>query len=130
MNFILTPIYDQPNNTSKPDTKESSPKENEHNDDYNDMITPIKQPITTSVDKQRLNEIVVCPQCNKPMTNNTFTYSHNCQTIKALTSIEATEKQITDEDVHAYLQKQGLVSRDNLISQRKGTFNNMMKRAF
>ena len=106
-------------------------KNEETNDDYNEMVTTNKQPITTSVGKKRLNKIVVCPKCNKSMNNKTFTYTHNCQKIKQpISSIEAIEKQITDEDVHDYLLKQETVIRDNVLQQKQERFNNMISRAF
>ena len=106
-------------------------KNDETNDDYNEMVTTNKQPITTSVDKKRLNKIVICPKCNKSMNNKTFTYTHNCQKIKQhISSIKATEKQITDEDVHDYLLKQETVIRDNVLQQKQERFNNMISRAF
>jgi len=37
-------------------------KNDETNDDYNEMVTTNKQPITTSVDKERLNKVVSCPK--------------------------------------------------------------------
>ena len=54
-------------------------KNEETNDDYNEMVTTNKQPITTSVDKKRLNKIVICPKCTKSMNRKTLTYSHDCQ---------------------------------------------------
>ena len=106
-------------------------KNEETNNDYNEMVTTNKQPITTSVDKKRLNEIVICQKCIKSMNNKTFTYTHNCQIIKQpISSIEATEKQITDEDVHYYLLKQETVIRDNVLQQKQERFNNMISRAF
>ena len=103
----------------------------ETNNDYNEMVTTNKQPITTSVDKKRLNKIVVCPKCNKSMNNKTFTYTHNCQKIKQpISSIETIEKQITDEDVHDYLLKRETVMRDNVLQQKQTRFNNMISRAF
>ena len=103
----------------------------ETNNDYNEMVTTNKQPITTSVDKKRLNKIVVCPKCNKSMNNKTFTYTHNCQKIKQPnSSIETIEKQITDEDIHDYLLKQETVMRDNVLQQKQTRFNNMISRAF
>ena len=95
-------------------------KNDETNDDYNEMVTTNKQPITTSVDKKRLNKVVSCPKCNKQMNRKTLTYSHDCQKIKQhISSIEATEKQITDEDVHDYLLKQETVIRDNVLQQKQ-----------
>ena len=83
--------------------------------------------MSTSVDKKRLNEIVICPGCKKSMNNNTFTYTHNCQQIKqTISSIEATEKQITDEDVHDYLLKQETVIRDNVLQQKQERFNSLL----
>ena len=65
------------------------------------------------------------------MNNKTFTYTHNCQKIKQpISSIEAIEKQITDEDVHDYLLKQETVIRDNVLQQKQERFNNMISRAF
>ena len=106
-------------------------KNDETNDDYNEMVTTNKQPITTSVDKKRLNKTVICPKCNKSMNNKTFTYSHDCQKIKQpIPSIKATEKQITDEDVHDYLLKQETLIRDTALQQKQERFNNMISRAF
>ena len=109
-------------------------KNEETNDDYNEMVTTNKQPITTSVDKKRLNKTVICPKCNKSMNNKTFTYSHDCQKIKQPTmkptSITEVNTPITDEQVETYLQKQEVISRDTLILQRKERFDKMMSRAF
>ena len=106
-------------------------KNEETNDDYNEMVTINKQPITTSVDKKRLNKVVICPKCNKSMNNKTFTYSHDCQKIKQpIPSIKATEKQITDEDVHEYLLKQETAIKDTALQQKRERFNNMISRAF
>ena len=106
-------------------------KNEETNDDYNEMVTTNKQPITTSVDKKRLNKTVICTKCNKQMNRKTLTYSHDCQKIKQpIPSIKATEKQITDEDVHDYLLKQETVIRDNVLQQKQERFNNMISRAF
>jgi len=106
-------------------------KNDETNDDYNEMVTINKQPITTSVDKKRLNKTVICPKCNKSMNNKTFTYSHDCQKIKQpISSIKVAEKQITDEDVHDYLLKQETLIRDTALQQKQERFNNMISRAF
>ena len=106
-------------------------KNDETNDDYNEMVTTNKQPITTSVDKKRLNKVVICPKCNKSMNNKTFTYSHDCQKIKQpISSIKIAEKQITDEDVHDYLLKQETLIKDTALQQKRERFNNMISRAF
>ena len=106
-------------------------KNDETNDDYNEMVTTNKQPITTSVDKKRLNKIVSCPKCNKSMNKKTLTYSHDCQKNKQATiKDDPKPTDISDQDVHDYLVKQKLITRDNLISQRKDRFNDMMKNAF
>ena len=106
-------------------------KNEETNDDYNEMVTTNKQPITTSVDKKRLNKVVICPKCNKSMNNKTFTYSHDCQKIKQpISSIKVAEKQITDEDVHDYLLKQETLIKDTVLQQKRERFNNMISRAF
>ena len=65
------------------------------------------------------------------MNRKTLTYSHDCQKIKQpIPSIKATEKQITDEDVHDYLLKQETVIRDIALQQKQERFNNMINRAF
>ena len=103
----------------------------ETNDDYNEMVTTNKQPITTSVDKKRLNKVVSCPKCGKHMNRKTLTYSHDCQKIKQpIPNIKATEKQITDEDVHDYLLKQETFIKDTALQQKQERFNNMISRAF
>ena len=134
MNFVLSPVYDQSNNSIVPDTKESSPNENEHNDDYNEMITINKTDVVSSVDKKRMNKTVQCPKCGKSMNRKTLTYSHDCQKIKQPTtkptSITEVNTPITDEQVETYLQKQETLVRDNLIAQRKERFDKMMSRAF
>ena len=131
MNFVLSPVYDQSNNSIVPDTKESSPNENEHNDDYNEMITINKTDVVSSVDKKRLNKVVSCPKCGKNMNRKTLTYSHDCQKIKQpIPSIKAIEKQITDEDVHDYLLKQETLIKDTALQQKRERFNNMISRAF
>ena len=106
-------------------------KNDETNDDYNEMVTINKQPITTSVDKKRLNKVVSCPKCGKNMNRKTLTYSHDCQKIKQpISSIKVAEKQITDEDVHDYLLKQETLIRDTALQQKQERFNNMISRAF
>ena len=134
MNFVLSPVYDQSNNSIAHDTKEAIPNENEHNDDYNEMITINKTDVVSSVDKKRMNKTVQCPKCGKNMNRKTLTYTHDCQKIKQPTtkptSITEVNTPITDEQVETYLLKQEVISRDTLISQRKERFNNMMKRAF
>ena len=106
-------------------------KNDETNDDYNEMVTTNKQPITSSVDKKRLNKTVICPKCNKQMNRKTLTYSHDCQKIKQpISSIKIAEKQITDEDVHDYLLKQETLIRDTALQQKRERFNNMISRAF
>ena len=65
------------------------------------------------------------------MNNKAFTYTHICPKNKQpISSIKATEKQITDEDVHDYLLKQETVIRDNVLQQKQERFNNMISRAF
>ncbi len=131
MNFTLKSIYDQSDNSIVHDTKESSPNENEHNDDYNEMITINKTDVVSSVDTKRMNKTMVCPKCGKSMNRKTLLYSHDCQKIKQPTiKSEPRPIEITEQDVHEYLLKQETISRDNLIAQRKERFNNMMKRAF
>ena len=131
MNFVLSPVYDQSNNSIVPDTKESSPNENEHNDDYNEMVTTNKTDAVSSVDKKRMNKTVQCPKCGKNMNRKTLTYSHDCQKSKQpISSIKAAEKQITDEDVHDYLLKQETLIKDTVLQQKRERFNNMISRAF
>ena len=134
MNFVLSPVYDQSNNSIVPDTKESSPNENDHNDDYNEMITVNKINVVSSVDKKRMNKSVECPKCGKSMNRKTLRYTHDCQKIKQPTtkptSITEVNTPITDEQVETYLQKQETLVRDNLITQRKERFDKMMSRAF
>ena len=134
MNFVLSPVYDQSNNSIVPDTKESSPNENEHNDDYNEMITINKTDVVSSVDTKRMNKTMVCPKCGKSMNRKTLRYTHDCQKIKQQTtkptSITEVNTPITDEQVETYLQKQETLVRENLILQRKERFDKMMSRAF
>ena len=105
--------------------------ENDHNDDYNEMITINKIDVVSSVDTKRMNKTMVCPKCGKSMNRKTLLYSHDCQKIKQPTiKSEPIPIEITEQDVHEYLLKQETISRDNLIAQRKERFNNMMKRAF
>ena len=126
MNFVLSPVYDQSNNSI-----ESSPNENDYNDDYNEMITVNKINVVSSVDKKRMNKSVECPKCGKSMNRKTLLYSHDCQKIKQPTiKSEPRPIEITEQDVHEYLLKQETISRDNLIAQRKERFDKMMKRAF
>ena len=63
MNFVLTPIYDQSDNTIVSDTKQSSP--NETTDDCNDMVITNKPAVISSVDTKRMNKTVECPKCGK-----------------------------------------------------------------
>ena len=106
-------------------------KNEETIDDYNEMVTANKIDVVSSVDKKRLNKIVICPKCNKSMNKKTLTYSHDCQKIKQATIKDDPKPiDISDQDVHDYLVKQELITRDNLISQRKDRFNDMMKNAF
>ena len=132
MNFVLTPIDDQYNNTIVPDTKESTP--NETNDEYNDMVTANKEPITSSVDKKRMNKTTNCPRCGKSMTRKTLKYTRDCEKIKQsnikTTTITEVNTPVTDEQVELYLHKQQTISRDNLISQRKERFDKMIKNIF
>ena len=134
MNFVLQSIYDESDNTIAPDTKQSTPNENEHTDDYNDMITSNKEPIVSSVNKKRMNKTTNCLKCGKSMTNKTLTYSHDCEKIKQrvtkTSSITEVNTPVTDEDVEIYLQKQQALDRHNLISQRTDRFNNMIKNIF
>ena len=63
--------------------------------------------------------------------SKTLTYSHDCQKNKQpIPSIKATDKQITDEDVHDCLLKQETVIRDIALQQKQERFNNMINRAF
>ena len=131
MNFVLSPVYDQSNNSIAHDTKESSPNENDHNDDYNEMITVNKINVVSSVDKKRMNKSVECPKCGKSMNRKTLLYSHDCEKIKQpIIKREPIPIEITEQDVHEYLLKQETISRDNLIAQRKERFDKMMSRAF
>ena len=134
MNFVLQPIYDESDNTITRDIKQSTPNENEHTDDYNDMITSNKEPIVSSVNKKRMNKTTNCLKCGKSMTNKTLTYSHDCdktkQHIIKPTSITRANTLVTDEDVEIYLQKQETMDRNNLILQRTDRFNNMIKNIF
>ena len=127
----MSPVYDQSNNSIAHDTKEAIPNENEHNDDYNEMITINKTDVVSSVDTKRMNKTMVCPKCGKSMNRKTLLYSHDCEKIKQpIIKSEPRPIEITEQDVHEYLLKQETISRDNLIAQRKERFNNMMKRAF
>ena len=131
MNFVLQPIYDESDNTITRDIKQSTPNENEHTDDYNDMITSNKEPIVSSVDKKRLNKTVECPKCNKSMTKKTLIYSHDCDKTKQhIVKSKPKPVEITEQDVHDYLQKQETMDRNNLILQRTDRFNNMIKNIF
>ena len=134
MNFTLQQIYDESDNTITRDIKQSAPNENEHTDDYNDMVLSNKEPIVSSVDAKRLNKTTNCPKCGKSMTKKTFTYSHDCEKTKQHiikpTSITGANTLVTDEDVEIYLNKQQAIDRDNLISQRTNRFNNMIKNIF
>ena len=132
MNFVLTPIDDQSDNTIVHDAKQSSP--NETNDEYNDMVISNKEPIVSSVNKKRLNKTTNCPKCGKSMNRKTLLYSHDCdktkQPITKPTTIIEVNAPITDEDVELYLQKQQSLDRNNLRSQRTERFNNMIKNIF
>ena len=129
MNFILQPIYDESDHTIPPNIKQSTP--NETNDNYDDMVLSNKEPIVSSVDKKRLNKTVECPKCNKSMNRKTLIYSHDCEQIKQQTiKNEPKSIEITEQDVHDYLQKQETMDRDNLILQRTDRFNNMIKNLF
>ena len=131
MNFTLHPIYDESDNTITRDIKQSTPNENEHTDDYNDMITSNKEPIVSSVDKKRLNKTVECPKCNKSMNRKTLIYSHDCEKIRQrVTKSEPKPIEMTEHDVHDYLIKQQTIDRNNLISQRTDKFNDMIKNIF
>ena len=131
MNFVLQPIYDESDNTITRDIKQSTPNENEHTDDYNDMVVSNKEPIVSSIDKKRLNKTVECPKCGKSMNRKTLIYSHDCQKIKQQTiTNEPKPIEITEQDVHDYLNKQQTLDRDNLILQRTDRFNNMIKNIF
>ena len=132
MNFTLQSIDDQSDNTNVHDIKQSTP--NEINDEYNDMVISNKEPITSSVDKKRLNKTTNCPKCNKSMNRKTLLYSHDCdktkQPITKPTTIIEVNAPVTDEDVELYLQKQETLVQDNLISQRTNKFNNMIRNIF
>ena len=132
MNFVLTPIDDQSDNTNVHDAKQSIL--NETNDEYNDMVISNKEPIVSSVNKKRLNKTVECPKCGKSMNRKTQLYSHDCEKIKQHTTKPTTiievNAPVTDEDVELYLQKQEVLTRDNMISQRADKFNNMIRNAF
>ena len=129
MNFTLQQICDESDNTITHNIKQSTP--NESNDDYNDMATLNKEPIVSSVDKKRLNKTVVCSKCNKSMNRKTLIYRHDCQQIKQHTiKNEPKPIEITEQDVHDYLNKQQALDRDNLILQRTDKFNNMIKNIF
>ena len=129
MNFVLQPIYDESDNTIPRDINQSTP--NETNDNYNDMITSNKEPIVSSVDAKRLNKTVECPKCNKSMTKKTLTYSHDCdKTKQRIIKSEPKPIEITEQDVHDYLQKQETMDRNNLILQRTDRFNHMIKNIF
>ena len=108
MNFVLTPIDDQSDNTNVHDIKQSSP--NETNDEYNDMAISNKEPIVSSVDKKRLNKTVECQKCGKSMNRKALLYSHDCdktkQPITKPTTITEVNASVTDEQVELYLQKQ------------------------
>ena len=134
MNFTLQQIYDESDNTITRDIKQSTPNENEHTDDYNDMITSNKEPVISSIDKKRMNKTAECPKCGKSMNRKTLLYSHDCQKIKQQTiktsSITRANTLVTDEDVEIYIQKQQALDRHNLISQRTDRFNNMIKNIF
>ena len=131
MNFTLKSIYDQSDNSIVHDTKESSPHENDHNDDYNEMITVNKINVVSSVDTKRMNKTMVCPKCGKSMNRKTLLYSHDCEKIKQpIIKSEPRPIEITEQDVHDYLLKQEVVSRDTLMLQRKERFDKMMSRAF
>ena len=109
-------------------------KNEETNNDYNDMVSSNKEPITSSVNKKRLNKTTNCPRCGKSMTRKTLTYTHDCEKIKqptiTPTTITEVNTPITDEQVELYLHKQQTISRDNLISQRKERFDKMIRNAF
>ena len=129
MNFVLQPIYDESDNTITRDIKQSTP--NETNDNYNDMVVSNKEPIVSSIDKKRLNETVECPKCGKSMNRKTLIYSHDCQKIKQqIVKSEPKSIEITEQDVHDYLNKQQAIDRDNLILLRTDRFNNMIKNIF
>ena len=129
MNFTLQQIYDESDNTITRDIKQSTP--NEMTDNYNDMITSNKEPVISSIDKKRLNKTNNCPKCNKSMNRKTLIYSHDCQKIKQhIIKSEPKPIEITEQDVHDYLQKQQTIDRDNLISERTDKFNNMIKNIF
>ena len=129
MNFVLQPIYDESDNTITHDIKQSTPNENEHTYDY--MVLSNKEPIESSVDTKRLNKTTNCPKCGKSMTKKTLTYSHDCEKIKQQTiKSEPKSIEITEQDVHDYLQKQETMDRNILILQRTDRFNNMIKNIF
>ena len=129
MNFVLQPIYDESDNTIAPNIKQSTPTE--INDNYDDMVTSNKEPSVSSVDKKRMNKSTNCPKCGKSMTKKTLTYSHDCQKTKQHTiKSEPKSIEITEQDVHDYLNKQQAIDRDNLILQRTDRFNNMIKNIF
>ena len=134
MNFVLQPIYDESDNIITRDIKQPAPNENEHTDDYDDMVLSNKEPIVSSIDKKRLNKTVECPKCGKSMNRKTLIYSHDCQKIKQQTiktsSITGANTLVTDEDVEIYLQKQETIVKDNLLSQRAERFNSMIKNIF
>ena len=132
MNFVLTQIDDQSDNTIVHDAKQFTP--NETNDEYNDMVISNKEPIVSSVNKKRLNKTVECQKCNKSMNRKTLLYSHDCEKIKQHTTKPTTiievNAPVTDEDVELYLQKQEVLSRDNMITQRAERFNTMIRNIF
>ena len=129
MNFVLQPIYDESDNTITSDIKQSTP--NESVDNYNDMVTLNKEPIVSSVDAKRLNKTTNCLKCGKSMTKKTLIYSHDCdKTKQRIIKSEPKPIEITEQDVHDYLNKQQTIDRDNLISERTDKFNNMIKNIF
>ena len=129
MNFTLHPIYDESDNTIPRDINQSTP--NEIHDNYNDMVISNKEPIVSSVDAKRLNKTVECPKCNKSMTKKTLIYSHDCDKTKQhIVKSKPKPVEITEQDIHDYLNKQQNIDRDNLISERTDRFNVMIKNIF
>ena len=129
MNFTLQPIYDESDNIIPRDINQSAP--NETNDNYNDMVISNKEPIMSSVDAKRLNKTTNCLKCGKSMTNKTLIYSHDCdKTKQRVIKSKPKPVEITEQDIHDYLNKQQNIDRDNLISELKDRFNNMIKNIF
>ena len=65
------------------------------------------------------------------MNRKTLIYSNDCQKIKQhIIKSEPKPIEITEQDVHDYLNKQQAIDRDNLILQRTDRFNNMIKNIF